>query len=134
MSFFIAAAVIGTALYTADAQRKTGKAQQYELEKQADEEKTAAEGRELSRRQQLNKVLSQSILGQTDSGIGSEGTPQSIALSNAKTASVSEGLEGLSDKLKQAQLRRQGKMARDTSKVAAASTMLNATVSAGQLS
>lgn len=104
---------------------QAGKSQQYELERQAEEEKIAAQSRELQRRQQLNKVLSANIVGQATSGITGDGTPQSIALESAKQASISEGVMNLSDRLQQAQLQRQAKNARRTGKLQAASTLLN---------
>ena len=133
MSWMITAALV-TAGITADAQLKAGKAQQYELEKQADEEKIAAKGRELERKERLNDVLARSALNQATSGIDIEGTPESIALSTAKKASLSEGLEGLSDRLRQAQLKRQAKNAVTSSQVSAGSTLLKSSIQAGQLS
>jgi hypothetical protein len=44
------------------------------------------------------------------SGITGEGTPASIALESAKQIGSSEGMINLSEKLKRAQLRRQGAM------------------------
>jgi len=58
------------------------------------------------------------------SGISGEGTPASIALASAKKAGLSEATISLSDKLKQAQLRRQGKAAKQAGYMAATSTLL----------
>ena len=132
MSWLVTAVVV-TGVVSAEGQRRAGKAQQYELERQAEEEKVAAEGRELQRRQQLNKVLSQSIVGQSMSGIAGEGTPESIALESAKNVSVSEGMESLSDRLRQAQLKRQAKQAKAQGRLAAASTLLSTTTSAAMI-
>lgn len=120
--------LIGSALTTARAQSNAGKAQQIELDKQADEEKIAAEGRELQRRQELNKVLSANIVGQSTSGMAGEGTPESIALESSKQASISEGVIGLSEKLKRSQLRRKGKNAKSLGNMQAASTLLKSAV------
>ena len=119
--FLVTAAALGPAY----GQYAAGKQQQYEYERQADQEEMAAESRELERRQKLNKVLSANVVAQSMSGISGEGTPQSIALESAKQASLSEGITSLSNKLKVAQLRRQGKMAGKSGKLAAASTLLN---------
>ena len=102
-----------------------GKAQQEALERQAEEEKIAAEGRELQRKQQLNKVLAANAVSASMSGMTGEGTPASIALESAKQIGSSEGMINLSEKLKQAQLRRQGAMARGTANIGAASTLLS---------
>ena len=58
------------------------------------------------------------------SGISGEGTPASIALASAERASLSESTIGLSEKLKQAQLRRQASSAKQAGYAQAASTLL----------
>ena len=103
---------------------QAGKAQEDALEEQARQEKIAAEGRELQRRQELNKVLASNVVGASMSGMTGEGTPASIALESAKQIGTSEGMIGLSDRLRQAQLRRQGAMARGTANIQATSTLL----------
>lgn len=109
------------------AQRQQAKAQEIELEKQAEQEKFAAESRELRRRQQLNKVLAANVVSQASSGISGEGTPASIALESAKQVAISEGVEALSDRLRQAQLARQAKNIRGATGIQAASTLLSGT-------
>jgi len=126
--------LIISGIATARGQYVAGKTQQIELDKQAEQEELAADARELTRRQQLNKVLSANIVSLADSGMSGEGTPASIALESAEQASASEGIEGLSDRLKTAQLRRQGKNARATGGLQAASTLLNTGVKASRLS
>tara|TARA_R110000751_G_scaffold147568_1_gene252186 strand:- start:657 stop:1076 length:420 start_codon:yes stop_codon:yes gene_type:complete len=116
----MATAATGTALMQLEA----GKAQEEEFERQAQEEKIAAEGRELQRKQELNRVLAANAVSQSMSGITGEGTPASISLESAKQIGASESMINLSDKLKRAQLRRQGANARFTSNIAAASTLL----------
>lgn len=118
---------------SARLQQNAAEAQSNELERQADQEKIAAEGRELQRRQRLNKILSANIVSLSGSGISGEGSPQSISLESAKQASVSEGLTSLSDKLKQAQLRRQAKNVRSLGGIQAASTLLTGVASASQI-
>ena len=102
-----------------------GKIQQREFERQAEEEKIAAEGLELQRKQELNKVLAANAVSASMSGQTGEGTQASIALSSAKQIGTSEGMINLSDKLKRAQLRRQGANARSTANIQATSTLLS---------
>jgi hypothetical protein len=123
MTWVITAIVASTAV-KAYGQIEAGKAQQDALEEQARQEKIAAEGRELQRRQELNKVLASNIVGASMSGMTGEGTPASIALESAKQIGTSEGMIGLSEKLERAQLRRQGAMARSTANIQATSTLL----------
>jgi hypothetical protein len=112
----------GTSVY---GQIQSGKAQQESLERQAEEEKIAAESRELERKQELNRVLAANAVSASVSGITGEGTPASIALESAKQIGSSEGMINLSEKLKRAQLRRQGQMARSTANIQATSTLLS---------
>jgi hypothetical protein len=114
----------GTAV-SARGQYVAGKIQEQELERQAEQERIAAEGRELQRREELNRALAARQMALATSGIAGEGTPQSIALGAAKTIGMGEGLETLSSQLKQSQLRRAGKMAASTGKIQAASTLLS---------
>ena len=123
----------GTAV-SARGQYVAGKAQEIELERQAEEERIAAEGRELQRREELNRALAARQMAMATSGIAGEGTPASIALSAAEKIGMGEGLESLSSQLKQAQLRRAGQMASSTGKIQAASTLLSGGVQAAQLS
>ena len=128
MSFAIVAAV-ATIAGTATSVYGTvqaGKAQQDAFREQAEQEKIAAEGRELQRKQELNKVLAANAVSASMSGVTGEGTPASIALSSAKQIGSSEGMIGLSEKLKRAQLRRQGDNARATANISATSTLLKA--------
>jgi|VirMetMinimDraft_7_1064189.scaffolds.fasta_scaffold157482_1 hypothetical protein len=130
MSFAIVAGLLaaGTAV-SVYGQVEAGKAQQESLERQAEEEKLAAEARELQRRQELNKVLAANAVSMAAGGVSGV-TPESIALESAKQVSASEGMMAVSDKLKQAQLRRQGAMARSTANIGATSTLLS---SAGKI-
>ena len=121
----IAAVVVGSGITSAAASRSAGKAQEDELQRQAEQERIAAEGRELQRREELNKALAARQMALADSGIAGEGTPQSIALSAAEKIGMGEGLETLSSQLKQAQLKRAGKNARLTGNIQAASTLLS---------
>lgn len=128
------AAVVASGITSAAAARSQGKYQESELKRQAEQERIAAEGRELQRREELNKALAARQMALADSGIAGEGTPQSIALSAAEKIGMGEGLETLSSQLKQAQMRRAGKNARLTGNIQAASTLLNTGVKAAMLS
>ena len=124
MSWVITAIAVTSAAVSARGQYVAGKTQEIELNRQAEEERLAAQGRELQRREQLNRALAANVVGQAMSGISGEGTPASISLESAKKAGLSEATIGLSDKLKQAQLRRQGKSANQAGKLQSASTLL----------
>jgi hypothetical protein len=105
-------------------QIEAGKAQESALKAQAEQERIAAESRELDRQQKLNAALAANAVGLGVSGIKAEGTPSSIALESAKNVGLSEGMMKLSDRLAQAQLRRQGAAARSGANMAAAGTLL----------
>ena len=131
MSFAIVASLIAASTaVSVYGQVEAGKFQQDELNRQAEKEKIAAEGRELQRKQELNKVLAANAVSASMSGMTGEGTPASIALESAKQIGSSEGMINLSDKLKRAQLRRQGAMARSTANIQATSTLLSGAASA----
>lgn len=118
---------------SARGQYVAGKTQEIELKRQAEEERIAAQSRELQRREELNRALASNVVGQAMSGISGEGTPASIALASAERASLSESTIGLSEKLKQAQLRRQAKSAKQSGYLAATSTLLKAGAQSAQL-
>ena len=131
MSFAIVAGLMAASTaVSVYGQVQGGKIQQREFERQAEEEKIAAEGRELQRKQELNKVLAANAVSASMSGVTGEGTPASIALESAKQIGTSEGMINLSDKLKRAQLRRQGANARSTANIQATSTLLSGAASA----
>ena len=119
----IATAAVGTTV-SAVGTIQAGKAQESAMKAQAEQERIAAEGRELERQEKLNAALAANIVGLGVSGIKTEGTPSSIALESAKNIGLSEGMMQLSDRLAQAQLRRQGANARSGANLAAAGTLL----------
>ena len=131
MAFPIIAALIAasTAVQVYGA-LEAGKDQEAALKTQAEEERVAAESRELERQQKLNKALAANAVGMGMSGIKAEGTPASIALQSAKNIGLSEGMTKLSDRLAQAQLRRQAATAASAAKIGAASTLLRGSVQA----
>ena len=128
MTWIVTALAVTSAAVSARGQYVAGKTQEIELNRQAEEERMAAQSRELQRREELNRALAANVVGQSMSGISGEGTPASIALASAERASLSEATIGLSEKLKQAQLRRQAKSAKQTGYLAAGSTLLKAGV------
>ena len=126
MSFLIVATVamgVSTAVQVY-GQVQAGKAQEDALKEQARQEQVAAEGRELERQQQLSKALAANTVGLAAGNVGIEGTPSSIALESAKNIGMSEGMLKMSDRLLQAQLKRQGKNARSSANLQATSTLL----------
>ena len=136
MSWVITAMAVATATagaVSARGQYIAGKTQEVELNRQAEEERLAAQSRELQRREELNRALAANVVGQSMSGISGEGTPASIALASAEKASLSEATIGLSEKLKQAQLRRQGKSAKQAGYLAATSTLLKTGVQTAKI-
>ncbi len=122
----------GTAASTY-GQIQAGKAQEDALKEQARQEQVAAEGRELERQQQLSKALAANTVGLAAGNVGMEGTPSSIALESAKNIGMSEGMISMGDRLAQAQLKRQGKNARSTANLSAASTLLSGASSIAQM-
>ena len=128
-----ATAAVGTGVISGRSQYVAGKTQEIELNRQAEEERIAAQSRELQRREELNRALAANVVGQSMSGISGEGTPASIALESAKKAGLSESTIGLSSTLKKAQLRRQGKSARQAAGLQSASTLLSGATKVAQL-
>ena len=125
----VVAALAASTAVSVYGQVQGGKAQQSEFERQAEDEKIAAEGRELQRKQELNKVLAANAVSASMSGQTGEGTPASIALESAKQIGTSESMINLTEKLKRAQLRRQGANARAMGNIQATSTLLKGAVS-----
>ena len=123
----VVAAIAASTALSVYGQIESGKGQQESLDRQAEEEKIAAESRELQRKQELNRVLAANAVSASMSGITGEGTPASISLESAKQIGSSEGMINLSEKLKRAQLRRQGANARSAANIQATSTLLKAT-------
>ena len=124
MSWIITAVVATSAAVSARGQYIAGKTQEIELKRQAEEEKLAAQSREIQRRQELNRALAANIAAQAQAGITGEGTPASLALAGAKQAGLSEATISLSDRLRQATLRRQAAAAKQTGYISATSTLL----------
>jgi len=135
MSWIITAvAVLATsATVSARGQYVAGKTQEIELKRQAVEEKIAAQAREIERRQELNRMLAANIAAQTQAGITGEGTPASLALAGAREAGLSEATISLSDRLRQATLRRRAASEKQAGYLQAASTLLSGGARAAQI-
>ena len=130
---FAILATAATAAVGARAQYVAGKTQEIELKRQAEEERISAQSRELQRREELNRALAANVVGQAMSGIAGEGTPASIALASAERAGLSEATIDLSERLKQAALKRQAKSAKQAGYLASASTLLKGATQLMQL-
>ena len=126
MSWLVTAIAITAAagVTSARGQYIAGRVQEDELKRQAEQENLAAQSREIQRRQELNRALAANMVSMGQSGLAGEGTPASIALAGAKQVGISEGAISLTEKLRQAQLRRQGSMAGSMAKLQSASTLL----------
>lgn len=135
MSWLITAIAVSAAggITAARGQYIAGRVQEDQLRRQAEEEKLAAQSRELQRRQELNRALAANVVGFGQMGISGEGTPASIALESAKQAGISEGAMSLTEKLRQAQLRRSGKEAARAGTLQSASTLLQTAANVAQL-
>ena len=135
MSFILAATIasVAASAVTVYGQIEAGKAQESAMKAKAENERIAAESRELERQQKLNAALAANAVGMGMSGIKAEGTPASIALESAENISLSEGMTKLSDRLAQAQLIRQGANARKSSQYAAAGTLLSGASDAAKI-
>lgn len=134
MSFVIVGSVIAAStVVTAYGQYQAGKAEEIALKQRAKDEEFRAETEELQRRQQLNKTLAANQVAMAMSGVKAEGSPASISLRSAQQASLSEGVIGLSEKLKQAQLVRQGSEAARAGRMRAGATLLSGAADIAQL-
>ena len=118
----LTAAGTATSVY---GQVQAGKAQEQQMKQQAEQERLAAESRELQRREELNRALASNIAAQSVAGISGEGTPASLAIESAKKAGLSEATIDLSEKLRQSALMRAGKTAKQTAYIGAASSLLS---------
>ena len=130
---WVVTAVVVAGVVQASAQTRAYRAQANELLAQKEQEKLSASTREVQRRREINRRLSNAIVGQAASGLTGEGTPSSIALSEARDISTSEAVETLSDRLKQAQLERQAKNVREAGKAAVAGTIFKTALTAYSL-
>lgn len=124
MSWVVVAVVATSAVVQTYSAIEAGKAQQDELNRQAEEQKLAAEIEETKRRQELNKALAANNLSMSMDGLSGSGTPESIALKNSENIGFSEGVFNLSASLEQSQRRRQARNARFTGNMQGVSTLM----------
>ena len=134
MSFVVIGTVIAVSTVVQTySSIEAGKAQQDELNRQAEEQKLAAEIEETKRRQELNKALAANNLSMSMDGLSGQGTPESIALKNSENIGFSEGVANLSASLAQSQLRRQARSARFTGNMQGVSTLMKGATQIAQL-
>jgi hypothetical protein len=118
---------------SAYGQVQAGKAQEASFKEQARQEELAAQSQELQRRQELNRALAANVAALSTAGISGEGTPASLSLESARQAGLSEMTIDLSEKLRQASLKRQAGAARQQGQLGAASTLLQTGVQVASL-
>ena len=126
MSYVIAAIAITGQVVSTFATVEAGKAAEEAAERRAEEQRIAAQAEELKRREELNRVLASNILAQATSGIAAEGTPESLALEQAKTIGESEGVLALSQRLRERNLLMEGRTARSMANLQAAGSLMKA--------
>jgi hypothetical protein len=130
----IAALMFGGTVAQAYGQVQSGKAQEQAIKAQAEQERLAAESRELERQKKLNAAQAANIVALGLSGTKAEGTPASIALESAKQVGLSEGVIGLGERLAYSQRQREASAARTAGEYAAAGTLLSGATKAYQAS
>ena len=108
-------------------QYQTGKAQEAQMKRQAEQERLRAQTEELARREELNQAIAANQVAMAMSGI-SGATPQSVSLESARKTTTSEAAISLSEKLKQRQLVREGEAAAFAGRVGAVGTLLDTAV------
>tara|TARA_R110002020_G_scaffold28324_2_gene90524 strand:- start:97 stop:504 length:408 start_codon:yes stop_codon:yes gene_type:complete len=128
----IAALMLGGTAVQAYGQIEAGKAQEQAIKAQAEQERLAAESRELERQQKLNAALAANTVAMGLSGKKAEGTDASIALESSKQVGLSESVMGLGERLAFAQKQREASAAVTGSQYAAASTLLSGATKAYQ--
>jgi hypothetical protein len=69
MSWVITALAVSSAAISARSSYISGRVQEDELKRQAEQEKLAAQSRELQRRQELNRALAANMVGMGQSGL-----------------------------------------------------------------
>lgn len=134
MNPFILFLMVGGTGLNIIGQSKAAKAQQEEIGRQAQQEKLAGQTQELTRRERLNKILAANVASAAGMGVPLEGSMQSVSLQSAKKASISEGAETLSDRLRQDILKRKSRAVGAASSAETTATLLNAGIQGYQLS
>lgn len=116
---------VGGLMVQAKMQREMGEYQEAAAKREAEERELQAKSEELARRQELNAQIAANQLAMTMSGI-SGATPESIALASTKKIASSEGAIGLTERLKQRAIIREGEAQAYAGRMQAASTLLSA--------
>lgn len=132
MAFVVVATIASTAV-SVYGQVQAGKAADEAAQIAAREAELEAQTEALGRMQELKRNLAANQLSMAAGGV-SGGTPESIALESAKDIGASEQVIGLSSKLKQAAMIRQGKAQKATAYTGALSTAIKGGTKAYQLS
>lgn len=110
-------------LVQAYGQYQTGKMQEESMKRQAEQERLRAMTDELARREELNATIAANQVAMALSNI-SGATPEAVSLESKRKIDVSEASIGLSEKLKQRQLIREGEAAAYAGRVGALGTLL----------
>ena len=119
-------------IFQAGQEREEGKAQQAELNRQAEQEKIAAVDREGQRRRRINQILGTTIAQTGARGISFEGSPQAIAAAEIEQAGLAEAGAKVSELSRIAQLKRAGKAAKIRGKIASTGTLLTTAAQTAQ--
>jgi|TARA_R110000744_G_scaffold72828_2_gene146040 hypothetical protein len=134
MSFIVTASLIAVSTaVNVYGMQEGAKAEQESMKRRAEEEKIAAQARALERQQELGRVLAANNASMAADGQSGEGTPASIALTSAKNIGSSEQTLALSSRLRQAQMRRQGSLARTNANLSSLSSIAGSAVSIARL-
>jgi len=110
-------------LAQAYGQYQTGKMQEESMKRQAEVEKLRAQTDELARREELNATIAANQVAMALSNI-SGATPESVSLESKRKIDVSEAAIGLTERLKQRQLIREGEAAAYAGRIGAVGTLL----------
>ena len=104
-------------------QYQTGKMQEESMKRQAEQERLRAMTDELARREELNASIAANQVAMALSNI-SGATPESVSLESKRKIDVSEAAIGLTERLKQRQLIREGEAAAYAGRIGAVGTLL----------
>jgi len=118
-------------IFTAKQQREEGKAQEAELNRQAETEKLASVDREGQRRRRVNQILATSITETGARGVKFEGSPQAVAAGDITQIGLAEAGAKVSDLSRIAQIKRAGRGARIRGKIASTGTLLSTAAQVG---
>lgn len=126
MSWVITAIAVstGASIY---GQTMSAKAQQAQIQDQMKQEELAAKSEELARREQLNEALAANTVSMAQSGVDAASFA-SLNLASARKASLAEGQEDLSFKLREAALQRKSRNVGAIRDAQIASTLLQAPI------